>query len=300
MMGMKEILAWLGVSFFAVGSCFSGERPYCKVTADCVPDSERIFFEVPGDKNFRICARKGDELTAFVVFDIQSARIQGWSFGVRHDPAKLQLLEATHFAPELPLQPEDLFFPVTNFAAGDPSPGFISAIPLFVFCQIRPLPVGDNFPIAKARYKAIADLDPSTPVLIEFSDNLNPPNSPPTRTQLTVDGKTRRPEKVTDGEIRGESGPRFRRGDVDGNGRLNVADAILSIDTIILGRKKIFDCDGALDSNGDGRLSLSDPLAMVLWLFQGGPPLPAPFRSCNCEPFPGGLGCNQSNREDPS
>ncbi|MBI4584506.1 MAG: hypothetical protein HY717_10860 [Planctomycetes bacterium] len=298
---MKEIIAWLSAFFFAVGLCFSGEHPFCNLPMDCVPDTEHIFFEVSVERNFRICARKGEEFTAFVVFDIKSAKMQGWSFGVRHDPVKLQLLEATHFAPELPLQPEDLFFPVIGFAAGDPPPGFISAIPLYIFPPPAfPLPGGDNFPIAKARYKVIADLDPSLPTFIEFSDDLNPPNSPPTPTLLTVDGKTKKPEKVTDGEVRGESGQRFRRGDVDGNGRLNIADAIISIYRIILNHKKFFDCDGALDSNGDSRLNLSDPLAIVLWLFQGGQPLPAPFRSCNCDPFKSSLGCTQSNCEDSS
>jgi hypothetical protein len=93
----------------------------------------------------------------------------------------------------------------------------------------------------------------------------------------------------------------FSRGDTNGDGRLNVTDAVICARNIFLKTDPIrglikFDCADMLDANNDGNLDASDPISILQWLFLRGAALPAPFRTCG--PDTGAadtLGCNQPN-----
>ncbi len=76
---------------------------------------------------------------------------------------------------------------------------------------------------------------------------------------------------------------RFRRGDVNEDERVNLSDAVITLDLLFRGRGRP-GCWKSADANGDGRIDLADPLRTLLHLFAGAEPLPAPFESCGEAP----------------
>ena len=68
------------------------ERVFCE--GSCSPDTMRIRIEAPGNGNEIRDLEVGDEFTATVIVDVESA-IQGFSLGVAHNPDDLQALETT-------------------------------------------------------------------------------------------------------------------------------------------------------------------------------------------------------------
>jgi hypothetical protein len=75
-------------------------------------------------------------------------------------------------------------------------------------------------------------------------------------------------------------GPDFLRGDSDGSGILNLADAIFTASWIYAGGTAP-DCQDACDANDDGLLDISDPIYTLFHLFTGSAAPPAPY------PLPG-------------
>jgi len=76
----------------------------------------------------------------------------------------------------------------------------------------------------------------------------------------------------------------FRRGDVDGDGAVELPDAIAILDRLFLGGEPP-GCPDAADANDDGELDLSDPITILSRLFLGGEPLPPPG-PIDCGPDP--------------
>jgi len=83
---------------------------------------------------------------------------------------------------------------------------------------------------------------------------------------------------------------RFRRGDPNADGTIDLADAIFLL-SFLFRSGSVPSCEDAADANDDGDLDLSDPLALLAHLFAGTGPLPAPFRKCGVDPTPDTLGC---------
>ncbi len=94
-----------------------------------------------------------------------------------------------------------------------------------------------------------------------------------------------------------DEGPRnsFNRGDCDGNGKINVSDAAICAQNILLNRIVMFDCQDMLDANDDGELGLQDPIAILNWVFLNADDLNAPFRTCSVDDDENDLGCLESN-----
>lgn len=69
----------------------------------------------------------------------------------------------------------------------------------------------------------------------------------------------------------------FLRGDCDGNGAVQITDAINLLGYLFLGTFEP-SCPDACDTNDDGNIDLSDPLYILTFLFIGGiDPIPAPY-----------------------
>jgi len=87
--------------------------------------------------------------------------------------------------------------------------------------------------------------------------------------------------------------PSFRRGDGDGDGVITVTDPIATLGALFLGGAQL-GCADAADANDDGAVDLSDAVAMLTYLFLGGfdIPLPGPI-DCGADPGPpfDDLGC---------
>ncbi len=81
----------------------------------------------------------------------------------------------------------------------------------------------------------------------------------------------------------------FRRGDVNADGRLNVSDAIRTLEHLF--SEKQVPCLDAADSNDDGVLNIADAIYLLGYLFSGSAPPPEPLSKCNADPTEDGLSC---------
>jgi len=111
---------------------------------------------------------------------------------------------------------------------------------------------------------------------------------------LRFDWSWRSCKAYSDLRIVAEAGtppPRFRRGDADGNGTLDLTDPIFLLLWLFVGGDEP-GCLDAADSNRDGHHDLSDAVHLLLYLFHGGsaPLGPGPER-CGYAPRSSPLGC---------
>src|SRR5687767_3303699 len=77
--------------------------------------------------------------------------------------------------------------------------------------------------------------------------------------------------------------PAFRRGDANLDGSTEISDALHVLGVLFTGETPA-GCDDAADLNDDGRLSVTDLIACLRYLFLGGPEPPAPWGSCGQDP----------------
>ena len=89
------------------------------------------------------------------------------------------------------------------------------------------------------------------------------------------------------------SGGLFRRGDTNGDGRVDIADAVAALNALF-GESEIR-CPDAADANDDGKINIADPVTVLDLLFGTGLPLPPPGESnCGADPTADDLGaCDQ-------
>jgi len=89
--------------------------------------------------------------------------------------------------------------------------------------------------------------------------------------------------------------PSFLRGDANGDGGVDIADAIFGLGYLFLGDAKPA-CMDAADTNDTGKFDLSDPISILGWAFSGSaaPPAPGPS-TCGTDPTPDSLGCEAYN-----
>ncbi len=294
--------AWLrhGVLLEPVAGPQPEEGPieaFCDTVDDCIPDPLEIRFGTKDGPTVHNVLEDGDEVHAVVVLDTMTENVQGYSFGVSHDPNVLTILpdSVTRDGTDA----GDVFgggFDVTTVVDGVDGgpPGFISAIVLG--WVMRALPVGRPNSLAVATY-SVTGAVPAEGTQLRFEDGVlaNAP-SPPVALNVTVGGVAKLPETLQHGLVwRGEpSGPIFRRGDADGDSQRNIADAILIV-RFVAGRLPADDprpaCRDALDVDDDGRLGFADAVALLGYLFGRGDAPPAPFPGCGVDESIDGLEC---------
>ncbi len=83
----------------------------------------------------------------------------------------------------------------------------------------------------------------------------------------------------------------FLRGDATGDLRHDITDAQVVLDSLFLGTGRL-PCDASADTNGDGAVNLSDPVALLHYMFLGGDTPPEPFTKCGPGPA-GDLVCDR-------
>jgi len=84
------------------------------------------------------------------------------------------------------------------------------------------------------------------------------------------------------------AGERFKRGDVNADGKIDLADPISALGYMFGGTD--IPCPDAADANDDGRLNIADAVRILTYLFGDGLPLPFPFKSCGEDPTEDELG----------
>ncbi len=83
---------------------------------------------------------------------------------------------------------------------------------------------------------------------------------------------------------------RFRRGDVNSDGFVDLADAIFGLDFLF--REGAFpDCRKAADTTDDGRITVTDSIWILLHLFGSKPSLPRPYPTCGSDATADDLDC---------
>ncbi|HAK93633.1 MAG TPA: hypothetical protein DCM87_01150, partial [Planctomycetes bacterium] len=82
----------------------------------------------------------------------------------------------------------------------------------------------------------------------------------------------------------------FLRGDANGNGRVDFADATFVLE-FLFARGAAPACEDAADANDSGRIDIADAVMLLVHLFGGGGPLPAPAGACGADPTADTLSC---------
>lgn len=85
--------------------------------------------------------------------------------------------------------------------------------------------------------------------------------------------------------------PLFVRGDANGDGAVDIADAIATLLCLFLGQS--MKCEDALDANDDGAVDISDPLRGLEFLFRDGSAPAAPFPDRGPDGTADDLGCSR-------
>ncbi len=89
----------------------------------------------------------------------------------------------------------------------------------------------------------------------------------------------------------GEDVP-FSRGDVNGDGRVHLSDAVDLVSQLFRGTPNT-SCWKIADADDDGLVDLSDAVGILLHLYGGAGPLAAPFGACGVDPTPDSVPCRE-------
>ncbi|MBI4605704.1 MAG: DUF11 domain-containing protein, partial [Planctomycetes bacterium] len=85
--------------------------------------------------------------------------------------------------------------------------------------------------------------------------------------------------------------PFFTRGDANADGRFQISDPIAVLGFLFLGSPAQLPCDDAADGDDSGGINLTDAVFDLSFLFLGGAAPPAPFPDCGPDPTADSLRC---------
>jgi len=88
---------------------------------------------------------------------------------------------------------------------------------------------------------------------------------------------------------------KFRRGDANDDGAIDISDAVNTLVSLFLDRGNLR-CGDAADANDDGTVDISDVVYGLGYLFLGGPAPPDPHGICGFDPTPDGVTCEEFSR----
>ncbi len=222
--------------------------------------------------------------------------LYGFSFGVAHDAA-LVTLQSVTIAPEL----------VAALGNGDPEFVAFDLAPAngtgytvgVVFQTSAPATGGDlkfikstvanpATPVVVAAYSATGGVEATTS--LTFAGTLG---EPPVAILYDI-GKEVTPT-ARGCEIQVSTNPLevlFKRGDANGDGNINISDAVTMLRYLFTQGTVPFDCVEALNCNGTGNVDIADVVYLLGYQFAGGLEPPAPFQACGTVPqSPTFLGC---------
>jgi subtilisin family serine protease len=82
----------------------------------------------------------------------------------------------------------------------------------------------------------------------------------------------------------------FRRGDTNGDGIIDISDAVFGLVILFVQDAPLPPCGKAADANDDGLINISDPIELLSFLFKAGS-LSPPHKVCGIDPTPDTLEC---------
>jgi len=83
---------------------------------------------------------------------------------------------------------------------------------------------------------------------------------------------------------------RFRRGDSNSDGSINISDPVFNLN-YQFARGGAPSCLKTADVNDDGMVNLADPIFELNYLFASGPVPPVPLAECGADPTPDAITC---------
>jgi len=222
--GMR--VSWM---LLALSSSVAPSIPAIDPEIFCVPDPDplkdactdnqmNIRFKPDGTSDIWIEPGK-TTIEAVITIDTKSTVITGFTYGVKHDTTYFDLAPSDPATCDYDLDVIDGCNPTTdgttklieNWALGGwglvfvaESGGIIACTPFTLRKRELPVAVTD-YPLCNVKYQVIAH-PPESGARISFTDDLNPPGSPPTTVNLTIDSRSRRPGMVQNGVVRGAPG----------------------------------------------------------------------------------------------
>jgi hypothetical protein len=146
--------------------------------------------------------------------------------------------------------------------------------------------------VVRAQYSVAASAtDVNFPTTIRFLDGLVGQGQPVPNV-ITVKGNTVTPGHLISLEVKKGTvqAKRFKRGDANDDGKVNIADPIWIINELVRSGPPTA-CKGAADANDDGLVDLSDAMYLIQWRFLGGSAPTAPFPACGNDPTDDALEC---------
>ena len=91
--------------------------------------------------------------------------------------------------------------------------------------------------------------------------------------------------------------PRFKRGDGNADGEVDIADVVFGLSGLFTGGPW-GNCRDALDANDDGTVNIADQVFTLTFLFiPGSPPPPPPYPFCGDDQTPDPVDCEQSTEQ---
>ena len=237
---------------------------------------------------------------------------QGWSLSIVNEPCMTVdnvtvegVVVSTIFQkakpPADPIDPSPLDlasagFSVAETATGaDPSPladdaaGVVAAIVLNTQKK-QVLHANATDPILLVDYKLSVALDVTTSCKASFVDGLLG-SGQPVNNVITYLSASKTPTTLVNLVLNltgGVVGPNpFTRGNPNGDGKVDIADAIWIVYSVVpgldpTGQYPIL-CKDSGDVNGDGSVDLADAIYIIDYSFRGGPPPAAPFPGCGTD-----------------
>ncbi|MEM7230938.1 MAG: dockerin type I domain-containing protein [Planctomycetota bacterium] len=280
---------------------------FCEDSDLCVDDTFELVFETDRS-TLPVSGGVIESIPVRIVTRTSSRPVLGWSFAVA-TPNALRIVEGsvttdgTLVDPAVPGSPViPPSFNDTDIVDG----GFISSV-LLSFLSETELPFGERNVICKVEYAVDEPLD--RPIEIRFlGGRLGRHGEGGREIYFTVgNGPARLPRHLVHGLLVPEdcsdlvdndedglvdcddadcsgattcNGASFRRGDANGDGRINVSDVVPLVRNVFGNERRAFDCKGAFDSNADGKVSVADAARLISWLFRDGQPPEPPFFEC--------------------
>jgi hypothetical protein len=228
---MKRPQGWLAFATACVlGSGLMAQEggvqvSFCAAPRPCIDDTLEAVFS-NDTSTYDGATDVGTVIPVQVKTNTVTAKIQGWSFGLKHDEALLTLDTATTVGTIAhPDTPGAVAIP-PNFAVTSIVPGGMISAQVLSFLAETQLPVGARSAICNLSYTVAAAVDGQT--LLEFvSGEIGPAGSPPTDINFTVEGAAKLPTTLYQGLIGG------------GGGEVEV-------------------CDDGVDNDGDGDIDCAD------------------------------------------
>ncbi|MBI4600480.1 MAG: hypothetical protein HY721_00830 [Planctomycetes bacterium] len=263
---------------------------YCRILAGGEPPENLLTFS---SGLFREGAAGGDPVPLAVPGSVRClARnadpIQGWSFGVRADPRFI--------VPEK-VSLDDTATAKLNDGQG---PTFLSlnvvpdGITMGVIVDEKDLtdtlpPPVELHALAEVTYLQGPEGEPGGEYPVAYSETLG---DPPVAVIFVVKGFEVRPatERGVVRLPRPLPFPPFLRGDANGDGLVDMSDAVSTLAWLFLGGPGP-GCLEAADANASAQVNIGDPIYTLQHRFSGGPPPPAPFPDCGRVEL--ALGCEE-------